>query len=348
MLDFDDLLNDYLKHHVVYGKAFEAAQSAMNTQKAAYEDDDLAATTNVPPQVKPISPTSEWMNEIMDKVVAPTNTTGVVLDGKKWMGPDRTRMEAIKEQIKNINTNFILDTSGNDGFYIMALKLKTHKYCIAGGAFTSLLHNVIPRDVDYFFFNCDENIVADIHYTAKSKNTNRYKWSKTPTYKILDNSYKNNKHILLTVLDIETKAQFILTDYKDRKELIEHFDFLHCCVSYLPEEDILYISPATYDAIMAKELHRNGNNIPEDWRLEKFERSGWKNCLTPITTAIQSVTITNTGSGWSDAFTSVLPGNGMPTFKIWPKTARKSLTGTQPVSYSYDLEINDILADLIP
>jgi hypothetical protein len=86
----------------------------------------------------------------------------------------------------------------------------------------------------------------------------------------------NNKQIEQTVFFKKTGVQYITTKYKTREELVKHFDFKHCCVSYDFSKDKLYITREVYDLIKAKKLVQNSNRIPAEWRFEKFKERGWK------------------------------------------------------------------------
>ena len=75
-----------------------------------------------------------------------------------------------------------------------------------------------------------------------------------------------------------TKAQYILTTYKTREELLAHFDYKHCKVSYVPENDKLYINRETFDCIKTKTLKWNNkqlDNPRQIYRKNKLLNTGW-------------------------------------------------------------------------
>jgi hypothetical protein len=86
----------------------------------------------------------------------------------------------------------------------------------------------------------------------------------------------NNDQIEQTIFFKHSKFQYITTKYKTREELINHFDFRHCCVSYDFATDKLYITREVYDLIKSKRLVQNGIRRPALWRYEKFHHRGWK------------------------------------------------------------------------
>lgn len=132
---------------------------------------------------------------------------------------------------------------------------------IAGGAFTSLWYYEVPRDIDLFFIN----------------NTEGFDILNNPRFKVTLSEYMSNPNIKKVVLDTETNIQYIYTNYASREQLINHFDMMHCCVSYDFKEDKLYISPAVLDTIKRKIIRPNGQNKVALWRSEKMIKRGWKN-----------------------------------------------------------------------
>lgn len=127
---------------------------------------------------------------------------------------------------------------------------------IAGGFFASIFWNQEPRDIDVFYLDGDGE---DFHTPDALK----------------DAEYLKNPMITKVASFSVTKRQFIFTKYKTRRELVDHFDMLHCCVSYDVKEDKLYISPAALDAIKHKAILPNGKNTIKKWRLDKMMSRGW-------------------------------------------------------------------------
>ena len=151
--------------------------------------------------------------------------------------------------------------------FLDKIGISHEKIVIAGGCFTSWLEGKEPKDIDVFVLNSPE---------AEAKVRNKLQGDqKEVALREGDVSYLNNKNILQTVLNPRTKVQWIFTTYKTRQELINHFDFLHCCVSYEPYGDKLHISRATFDAIKNKHLISNGKAV-DNWRVAKFLKKGWK------------------------------------------------------------------------
>lgn len=142
---------------------------------------------------------------------------------------------------------------------------------IAGGCFTSILHDENPKDIDIFVLDnlaakkLAHLILLDVDHTDSD-----------PLYD--KSASKLNANIINVVNKTinGVKYQWIFTRYKTRQELIKHFDFVHTRVSYDPVTDKLYLSPETYHAIMNKELAKNGNNVVAIWRFDKFKNKGWK------------------------------------------------------------------------
>ena len=106
-----------------------------------------------------------------------------------------------------------------------------------------------------------------------------------------NSKYLKNPHIKsVTTIDddgiLPANMQVMFTDYTSRKELIENFDFVHCCVSmgfdkdptiskWIRPSSKLYISRNTYDAIKGKLLVDNKPGV-ESYREKKFLDRGYK------------------------------------------------------------------------
>lgn len=166
---------------------------------------------------------------------------------------DTDKILQIKEKYKNVFQNHVPPTlEGNSVF--------------AGGSFSSLWYSEVVKDYDLFILDEGtkkfENIF-DIQFTG-----DKFVHSNV--------EYLKNPHIKKVVLDVGTKVQYIFTDYKTRKEVIDHFDMLHCCVSYDRKEDKLYISSATLDAVKKKIIAPNGDKKIQNWRKDKMIKRGWK------------------------------------------------------------------------
>lgn len=130
-------------------------------------------------------------------------------------------------------------------------------HIIAGGFFSSIYWNEQPKDIDFFFL--DGQSFTIMHSNYKEHNT----------------EYLKNPMVEKVLTINGTKNQFVYTKYKTRKELIDHFDMIHCCVSYDSVENKLYISPAALEAIRTKTIRPNGSKNISEWRIDKMKARGW-------------------------------------------------------------------------
>lgn len=151
-----------------------------------------------------------------------------------------------------------------------------HRYAaadivIAGGFFASVLNVEPPNDTDVFILNNNVDLYKHLTYVNDPDPTGSV-WS----VRTNASTYLKNPRIKETALNKDTKVQYILTDFKDRKELLADFDFVHCTTSYVPADDKLYITREAYDCIMKKELRNNKKDPPAGWRLDKFVKRGWR------------------------------------------------------------------------
>jgi hypothetical protein len=135
---------------------------------------------------------------------------------------------------------------------------------LAGGCYTSWYHQEVPKDFDIFVtYNESKKLIMN-----HAKDVKRYRLS--------DGAYLNNAHIEHAVLDTETNIQYILVNYKHRKEIIDHFDAEHTAVSYDPLIDKLYVSASTLECIKKKILKPHKGNKIVHWREHKFKLKGFK------------------------------------------------------------------------
>lgn len=129
---------------------------------------------------------------------------------------------------------------------------------IAGGVFTSIFNNEPYKDIDLF-------ILADCRFYTPTPNSKKQNNSEYLT--------KNNSNIEHVYFNEELKVNTIFTKYKTRKDVINHFDFAHCCVSY--DFKHLYISHETYTSIKNKKLVVNNPAMVQTYRRDKFIKKGF-------------------------------------------------------------------------
>jgi hypothetical protein len=157
--------------------------------------------------------------------------------------------------------------------YIPSELMYSKNIVIAGGCWTSLFHGATPHDIDVFILN-DKKTKDFVH-----KHIQQIKF-KNPSSEIIkegSSNYMDNDSIEYTAFDTITKLQFITTKYATRKELVAHFDMVHCCVSYTPWDDKLYISRDVYDTILKKEIRPQSGvmELVKPHRIEKMKQRGW-------------------------------------------------------------------------
>lgn len=134
------------------------------------------------------------------------------------------------------------------------------EHIIAGGFFASIYWNEQPKDIDFFFLDRQKQSLMQNIDNIKEHNV----------------EYLKNPMVEKVLTINGTKNQFIYTKYRTRKELIDHFDMIHCCVSYDSVENKLYISPAALESIRTKTIRPNGSKKIAQWRIDKMIQRGWK------------------------------------------------------------------------
>jgi hypothetical protein len=156
----------------------------------------------------------------------------------------------------------------------------TRNVVIAGGFFTSVLQNNKFKDIDIFVLNNDTTVYNELtggfHNASGQAQVNMTEHGIMRRSEMM--SYMHNTNILDVINNTKTQAQYILTKYETREELLAHFDYKHCKVSYVPEEDKLYINRETFDCIKNKVLKWNNkqlDNPQQIYRKNKFLNEGW-------------------------------------------------------------------------
>ena len=75
---------------------------------------------------------------------------------------------------------------------------------------------------------------------------------------------KGNEH------DGVVPHQVMLSKEKTREELLARFDYKHCCVSYMPFTDKLFITKEAFNSGRFKRLVVNNEKMLKPYRLDKF------------------------------------------------------------------------------
>jgi hypothetical protein len=140
---------------------------------------------------------------------------------------------------------------------------------IAGGCFTSMITGGPIKDYDVFLLDDDHNRSIMEYMVSK--------YGDRDDVRVGGSNYMDNKQIEQTIFFKKSKFQYITTKYKTREELIEHFDFKHCRVSYDLMTEKLFITRETMDLILKMELDPSRpDDLPKPWRYEKFRERGWR------------------------------------------------------------------------
>lgn len=187
---------------------------------------------------------------------------GTVNTSSAFSANDIARIGDLKRRAQSIWNSMKVS---QDSFFDM---IGTNRVVLAGGCFTSWYHGESPKDHDVFVLGWDGN---KLHHDQWPEE--RYKLSDANYLKAMNHSSK----LVDVILDKQTNVQYIMTKYQTREELIKHFDVEHACVSYTPADDILYISPLTFDCIKNKKLMPHNGDITSvaAWRIHKFGLKGF-------------------------------------------------------------------------
>jgi hypothetical protein len=135
-------------------------------------------------------------------------------------------------------------------------------------------------DIDVFVLNENKNIytmICDNLWGSGSYNT--FQPGDQNTY------LKENNITAITKMDwgnldmvgpeAKEPHQIMLSKEETREELLSRFDYKHCCMSYTPYDDKLFITREAFDAARHKKLVVNNPKKVKDYRTTKFLKRGW-------------------------------------------------------------------------
>lgn len=177
-----------------------------------------------------------------------------------------TQTNTVDQTFNVIETERILNLKIRAYIHFESLRLNEifkKNVVIAGGCFTSWYHGERPKDYDIF-------VIGNPEEQTKVKNV-----LESMLVGLVECSeiYKRGNDKIIGVWQDKNLNQIIYTHYKTRQELIEHFDFTHCMISYY--EDKIHLTRKTFDAIANKHLIPNQKDRIAEWRLEKFKSRGF-------------------------------------------------------------------------
>jgi hypothetical protein len=171
---------------------------------------------------------------------------------------------------------------------------------IAGGCFASWYHNEDLKDIDVF-------IIGNLEQQVAIKKTIQ---DTQPDLIDVSDYRRDNDKIIGVYNNPKSKVQFIFTQYRTREELIDHFDFKHCKVSY--HKGNLYINRDTFDSLRDKRLVANQPTRIKQWRVEKFVNRGWESPVGyHVANKVQPVNaIPSSGGPWHNTGARINPMRG--------------------------------------
>lgn len=180
---------------------------------------------------------------------------------------EKTHIENIKTQLKKliVERELLAPAIAFDSKF-----LGLSDVVIAGGFFTSVFQHNSFKDVDIFILNNNVNLFEKMTKYYPGHPHSAHDWQVSPVL-----TYDHIPTVRRVVTNTRTKGQYILTTNKTREELLSTFDFVHTKVSYVPEDDKMYMSREVFDCILRKELKPNLDKGIQAWREQKYLKKGW-------------------------------------------------------------------------
>ena len=192
--------------------------------------------------------------------------SNITASPNKFSDVETAQIYKLKQQARDLLDN-------KDRNQINLFDFIPKKYVVlAGGCFTSWYHGQRPKDYDVFILKNKHHSKLIDHFDALCRVSPKRFQSTDMEY---IRGHGLNAEITSVFIDNDTKVQYIVTEYETRKDLIDHFDAEHCCVSYEAEADKIFISPLALDCIENKRLKNHNQNQIADWRTKKFTQRGF-------------------------------------------------------------------------
>jgi hypothetical protein len=221
------------------------------------------------------------------EVFIPISTPYVRRTENKMNGPftdvDRETFKIVKASLKEILSDLVKCNKHlnlGDGSW---------RPFLAGGSIVMAIQQirqeilgqkVIPesiKDYDIFFPMVDSKQTAKVvmgSILKTRKDSQCVPVVQTDSIEETDVGYFKNENVVYVLTDGRTKFQYIFNK-KDRAEMIEDFDYLHCKVYYDIFKDTLHISPKVYNAIIDRKLVLTNPDYTYDARRKKFLERGY-------------------------------------------------------------------------
>ena len=148
---------------------------------------------------------------------------------------------------------------------------------VAGGCFASWYHGESANDIDIFLLESVDTTIIQNYFLHLNKDLDGNRITTHDADYFSKFSTKQEK-ITCTWKDSKTAIQVIATTFKTKKELLDHFDFVHCCMNY--HNGQLHVSPRVLDAIKTKTLIQNcaedNFSVLKSRREDKYKKRGYK------------------------------------------------------------------------
>ena len=152
------------------------------------------------------------------------------------------------------------------------IRSMTKSFFISGGCIGSFLRNEPSNDIDIWC--TDDNVIQLIKASAK-KNIDYVK----DTNKKYISCEVEGKLITGNAITFANDLQIITMASGTPKEIVAHFDYLHCTPWYMVHKNALHITSAQYDACMNKKLVVNNAKMAkrtkEAFRYQKLKEQGF-------------------------------------------------------------------------
>lgn len=141
---------------------------------------------------------------------------------------------------------------------------------LSGGAIPSLLHNDTPTDYDLYLEKTEDILSFKQYVSGMDKNLIQDADEKYVEVQIA------GKLVTANATTFINKLQVITMHTVDARNT---FDFVHCMPWYKISNNTLHISQKQYNAILNKQLIKNGHKNAftlSHKRIEKYTSRGWK------------------------------------------------------------------------
>lgn len=184
-------------------------------------------------------------------------------------------IEALKAQAGHARDNFIKLLLNADNVSNQKLiDVLEKNIIVAGGYFPSLIHKEPINDIDIFIPSDLNSILSKAGYIRFEQILANLESERKIKLKSSNIIAYQNPSLEKVINIVDTPYQIIFSKMIRREEVIAHFDYKHCTISF--QNQNLYLTESAYRAAKNKILVPHNSEKIQQYRKNKFLDRGYK------------------------------------------------------------------------